>query len=118
MVSASNTFLYFQRGTPATDEYQQALRDYSPGSPIGTGMSFGWTAGKLFERAAATISEPPSSQAILAGLWSIHGDTLGGITAPLTFIKNAPAPQRMCWFHLTVQNKDWVSPDGFAQHCK
>ena len=89
LVSASNTFLYSQRGTPATDEYQQALRDYSPGSPIGTGMSFGWTAGKLFERAAATISEPPSSQAILAGLWSIHGDTLGGMTAPLTFIKNA-----------------------------
>ena len=57
------------------------------------------------------------SAAILAGLWSIHDDTLGGLTAPLTFIRNQPAPQRMCWFHLTTQNRDWVSPDGFQQEC-
>ena len=55
--------------------------------------------------------------AILAGLWSLRGDTLGGLTGPLTFVEGQPAKSPACWFHLTIQDSVWTTPDGFQLHC-
>ena len=117
MVAAHHTVPWFQSGTPATDEFQNAMRTLGAGLASGAGTTAGWTAGKLFERAGAHLPEPPTAEAVLAGLWSMHDDTLGGITRPLTFIENKPAPERACWFDMQVKDKAWVSPDGFALHC-
>jgi branched-chain amino acid transport system substrate-binding protein len=117
MVAAINTFPWFQAGTPATDEFQRVLREYGRSIPIAGGLSIGWTAGKLLERAASNLPEPPTSQAILAGLWSIRNDTLGGLTNPITFVENELPTAKSCWFALTIKNRAWTSPDGFQLNC-
>ena len=109
---------YFQTGTPATDEFHAAMKAFVPGAELAVGHSLGWTAGKLFEKAAANLPEPPTSQAILEGLYSLKDDTLGGLTAPLNFVRGKTAPPVLCWFNIMIQKKNWVSPDNFKQNCR
>ena len=118
LVAASNVFPYFQSGNPAVDEYHQAMRTFGAGVPVGVGSALGWVSAKLFERAAATLSEPPTPGDILRGLWSLRGDTLGGLTQPLTFVEGQPAPRLRCWFSMTIHDRTWESPDGYRQHCQ
>ncbi|HVW31675.1 MAG TPA: ABC transporter substrate-binding protein, partial [Acidimicrobiia bacterium] len=117
-VANAMTFPYFQTGTPATDEFQSALRAFGRQIRLGNGVSHGWTAGKLLEKAGARLPEPPSSAAILDGLWSIDRDTLGGLTLPLTFARNQPPTRASCWFDLTIAEHAWSSPDRYRLHCR
>lgn len=114
----SSVFPYFQTGTPATDEYQAAMRVFGQGVPPGLGPAGGWVAGKVLERAAARLSEPPTSEAILAGLWSFRGETLGGITQPLTFVEGRATVPVACWFGIVVHDRQWQSLDGFKLTCR
>jgi branched-chain amino acid transport system substrate-binding protein len=117
-LAMSSVFPYFQTGTPATDEFQAAIAKFAPQQARGVGPATGWTTGKLFEKAAAAMPEPPTTEAILRGLWSLRGDTLGGITQPLTFHEGQNSPRDpACWFAMQVSNKKWISPDGFQPHC-
>jgi branched-chain amino acid transport system substrate-binding protein len=119
MVASSNVFPYFQTGTPAADEFQAALKAQGSGLEPGIGLTQGWVAGKVLEKAAANLPEPPTSEAVLNGLWSFKDETLGGITAPLTFVKEQPAKRSTCWFTLQVSEKhEWVSPDGYKLNCQ
>jgi len=118
LLAGTSAFPYFQTGTPATDEYQQVMRTIGAKILPGVSSATGWVAAKLFEKAAATLPDPPTAEAVLRGLWSIRSDTLGGLTAtPLTFTENQNAPPRMCWYTIRIQNKQWVSTDGFTPQC-
>lgn len=117
MVAPSNAFPYFQSGTPATDEFQRAMKRYGRNLAPGVPNAVGWTSGKLFERAAANLPEPPTSDAVLRGLWSLRDETLGGLTYPLTFLENQPAKPISCWFTLAIRNGSWMSPDGSKLQC-
>jgi branched-chain amino acid transport system substrate-binding protein len=116
-VGSTDTFPWFQTGTPATDEYQDTLRRYGAGIPPGAATPMGWTAGKLLQRAASNLPEPPTTEAILQGLWALKGDTLDGLTAPLAFVENQPPSPLACWFNIAAKNGAWVSPDQFKLHC-
>ena len=115
--AASQVFPYFQTGTPATDEFSAAMRESGKSVAPGVGPAVGWVGGKLLERAAANLPDPPTSEAILTGLWSIHNDTLGGLTHPLTFVRDQTAPQIACWFNIVTSNGRWTSPDGYELRC-
>ena len=117
-VGASTVFPYFQSGTPATDEFQAAVGGSGGGIALGPSTALGWAAGKMLERAAGAISEPPTAESLLAGLWSIKTDPLGGLTPPLTFLKDKPPGRINCWFNHTVAQGAWVSPDGFRLNCR
>lgn len=116
VVVPSPTFPYFQTGTPAVDLFHEAMR--SGGVTPGGGAAVGWTAGKLFELAAAGMPEPPTTEALLSKLWSLRDETLGGLTGPLTFLKDQPPPPRPCWFLTVVRQGKWTSPDGFQLRCR
>jgi branched-chain amino acid transport system substrate-binding protein len=116
-IAVALSFPFFQSGTAATDEFQTALRTFGGGMTPGLGLTQGWTAGKLFARAAAHLAEPPTNEAVLAGLWSIKNDDLGGITGPLTFTAGQSAPRMPCWFDLEMKD-GWSSPDHFTRHCE
>lgn len=118
-VSASNAFPWFQSGTPATDEFQGALRRYGGKITAQVPVALGWTAGKLLERAASHSGPSPSSRTILEGLWGVKNDDLGGLTQPLTFAENRPlTASTACWFAVVLKNGSWLSPDGFTRHCQ
>ena len=118
MTLASPVFPWFQSGTPATDEYQQVMRSYGKNITPGPGSAVGWVTAKLFEKATAHLPEPPTSEAVLRGLWSVRDDTLGGLTLPLTFVENQPAKRQACWFSIVLSKQAFVSPDGSSLHCQ
>jgi branched-chain amino acid transport system substrate-binding protein len=120
LIAASDVFPYFQSGTPATDEFQKVIGSYGRDTigTAGMGAAVGWVTAKLFEKATANLAEPPTSRSILEGLWKIKDDTLGGLTARLTFTEGKPATPVLCWFNLAVKDKRWVTPDGSTLHCR
>ena len=118
IVRGVNVFPFFQTGTPATDEYRDALRTQGGGKVVaGVGTATGWVGGKLLEKASAGLPEPPTSDAILKGLWALRNDDLGGLTHPLAFVPEQSATKLACWFNVTTKSGNWVSPDGFQRHC-
>ena len=118
MAASSPVFPYFQSGTPATDEFQAALRTVGKGLPPGIGLASGWVTGKVFEAAIAHLPEPPTSAAVLAGLWTIKNNDLGGLTQPLTFVENSTAPPMTCWFNLAINSGAWRSFDNYKLNCR
>ena len=67
----------------------------------------GWASGLLItdvvKSAGVTASSAPSAAAIEKGLESLHGDTLDGMSPPLTFPAGQPHPID-CWFTGKVEN--------------
>jgi branched-chain amino acid transport system substrate-binding protein len=118
LMSGANFMPWFQATTPASQEFTHAVQRYAPSVVASATRAGGWVSGKLFEKAAASLSEPPTSEALLQGLWKIKGETLGDITQPLTFLEERPAPQDVvCWWDLVVKEQEWSSADGFERHC-
>lgn len=117
VAGATNIFPWFQTGTPATEEFHQALDAYGGGMQPGAGIAAGWAAGKLLERAGGGLTQPPATASILRGLWTIKDDTLGGLTYPLTFTEGNPAARESCWFNISVKEGSWYSPDRFKVLC-
>lgn len=118
IVASTPVFPWFQKGTPATDEYQEAVKRYGQGLTPGVGGPTGWTSAKVFEKAAANMTEPPTSEAVLQGLWTFRNEDLGGITQPLTFFEGKTATPVSCWFTIVVQDAEWTTPDNFQRHCQ
>lgn len=110
-VSVTDVFPWFIRGTPAIDEYHAAMKSDGANVPPGLAPVAGWVSGKLLEVVAANLAEPPTSAQILAGLWKIKNDTLGGLTAPLTFTENQATQPYACGALVTTRNGAWVAPD-------
>ena len=65
-----------------------------------------WASGKLFEAAVAKAPPggPLTADGLLKGLYSIKGNNLGGLTAPLTYAERAPAQKNACSFTVAVQS--------------
>ena len=118
VVAGTNVFPWFQSGTPATDEFHTAMRTYAKDLKLSPLVTTPWVGGKLFERVTAALPEPPTTEAILEGLWSLKDETLGGLTHPLNFVRERPAAPRACWFNIAMADKKWISPDGFKMTCR
>jgi branched-chain amino acid transport system substrate-binding protein len=123
-LSALTAFPWFARsGSPAIDEYVGAFQKYAP-NRLRDGtlfQSMGWLSAKLFEKAAANVSDRPTSQDVLNGLWAMKGETVGGL-APgglaRTFPRNQPTPKAFCVFNAKVDHGKWVAPQGFTPVCR
>ena len=103
---------WFLDSAPAVKELNGALAKYAPGVKSGPGVLIGWTAGKLFEKAArGHVSDSPSSAEVLNGLWSIKGDNLGGLTYNLAFNQDQKAPRVICGWISTITGGKFTS-DG------
>jgi branched-chain amino acid transport system substrate-binding protein len=111
---------FIQSGSAALDEYAQAIKQYAP-DRAASGVDWqtsGWTAGKLFEKAAQGVSDQPSSQEILDGLWKFKAETLGGLVAPRTFNRGQPVGETFCVYEAIVQGSKWAAPHGMQAVCK
>jgi branched-chain amino acid transport system substrate-binding protein len=84
---------------PAVAEWLATLKQYVPGTGASANGGIGWVSAKVFELAAKAMPDAPTSQAVLEGLWAIKGNDIGGMTRPLTYVKDQPAVQTPgCWF--------------------
>lgn len=117
-IAYSPTFHYVQSGTPATDDFKSALKQFGGTIRLGGLTTASWAAGRMLEKAAANLPEPPTTEAILRGLWSFKGEDFGGLTGPLTFTENQPPPRLVCWFNVHIRKGAWGSPDEFKRTCE
>lgn len=101
-------------GTPALEEYGQALARYDHNPTTGE-SSVGWDSGKLLQKAleiSLSRSPVPSTAGLFQALWSIHNETLGGLTPSLSFNQGKPQVEPRCSYEVTVSNDQWVAPSG------
>jgi branched-chain amino acid transport system substrate-binding protein len=113
-----NDFPWTVSGNRGIDQFRSAYRTYAPDQPLTPNASQGWASAIVFAKAAAHVGATPTSAQILAGLWSLRGETFGGLTSPLTFAKDKPAPQARCAFVMKVQDGVMQSPYGLKTVCR
>jgi branched-chain amino acid transport system substrate-binding protein len=120
-IAVNSSFPWFLRsGNPGVEEYAAAIGKYAP-SRLTTGNTFqteAWVSAKLFEKAAANVSDKPTSQDILNALWAMRGETLGGLIPPRTFTRGQPTPETYCVYEGRVKGGKWTAPDGMTPLCR
>jgi branched-chain amino acid transport system substrate-binding protein len=104
--------LPFFANTPAVQAFNTAMDKYFPGERENTSRMtqdpfMAWVSGQLLVEAikggGLTATDTPSAAEVKAGLESLKGDTVGGLTPPLTFAAGQPHHVN-CWFTAHVQN--------------
>jgi branched-chain amino acid transport system substrate-binding protein len=117
-VFPSNVFPWMVTDTPAAAEFHQVMARYAPNQPLSYDVATGWVAAKLFERATAKLGENPTGEDVLRGLWSLRDDTLGGLTAPLTFPEGQKASPTFCYWPVRIKGGQWTAPQGSQPICQ
>jgi branched-chain amino acid transport system substrate-binding protein len=106
-----------------TKPMYDALAKYAPG--VTTGPNFGevvlqdWAMGALLQEAAkyGHLTATPTAAQLKSGLYALpKGDTLGGLTPPLHFVKGQPA-DNPCFFVMGIHNKKFVTLEGGKPLC-
>lgn len=104
--------------TPPVDQFKQAMAKYEPGTALGPNPISGWAGGALFGAAAAKLPANPTSADVFTALYALpKGDTLNGLTPPLTFHKGAPASPVTCFFLGQINSGQLTAPKGTAPVC-
>lgn len=112
---------FYVNDTPAMKAFHDALKKYAPtlGSdtrPLTATTVAAWASGKLFEAAVAKIDGAVTSQTIKDALYAMNGETLGGISSPLSFNKGKPSLHN-CYFYYEIKGGSFVSPKGNEPIC-
>ena len=114
-IDTQSDFLWFVHNA-ATSTMYAALDKYAPQVP--SGPNFGeivlqsWSDGALLQAAVqaakASAGTPVTSTLILTGLYALpHGETLGGLSPPLHFVKGQPA-NNSCFFVMGIKGGKFV----------
>ena len=114
----SYTAPFFFNTNPAIAEFHKAMSQYAAGVPLTGSASLGWSAAKLLQASARRLSAVPTSADILEGVWSLGGEDLGGLTAPLRFRRDAPTVPPVCYWQVVVADNSYKSPDNGQRHCE
>jgi branched-chain amino acid transport system substrate-binding protein len=103
--------------SPMTAEFRTVMARYLPKVEPHFLTTFSWVAAKVLERGAVKLSEPPTNESLLEGLWTIKNDDLGGITQPLTFDRNTGAARVVCWYTEVVEGGKLQPFGGGIRQC-
>jgi branched-chain amino acid transport system substrate-binding protein len=122
MENADPVFPFFDDSTPATMEYQAALKKYAPSlgtasEPLTPEVAMGWVSGKLFEAAVeASGSSAVTSANVKKGLYALNGDNLGGLSSPLTFTPGKPFLHN-CYYEYAIAGGKFEELHGMVPQC-
>jgi branched-chain amino acid transport system substrate-binding protein len=98
--------------SPKMADYRAAMADYQPGEPLGGFGTGGFVVGKLLEKLAPVIGEPVTSQGLIAALYTLRGETLGGILPGISFPRGADRTQvNLCIVPTAVRGGTFVAHD-------
>ena len=115
--ATAQDFPYMVGNTPATAQFQQAVQQYAPDLRLSGATTIAWASGQMLAKSLARVGAQAGSQDVLNGLWSIHDETLGGLTPPLTYVRNQPAPPVGCYYLIELRGGRWTSPSGDTYAC-
>lgn len=104
--------------SPATKQFFDTMAKYAPKAAIEGATADGWAAATLFGKAAATLSDTPTSDDIYKGLYALGPNfDDDGLIPPVTFTQGKPAAQKPCAAYMAVKNGQLTSPKGTDQVC-
>lgn len=117
MPLGNQTFSYSYEG-PETADFRKALAQYAPNASNGGYFANAWAAAKVFEKAASQVKGAVTSEAILEQLWTFKNETVGGLTVPLTYVRDQPTVPPFCVYVTTVGKGKIDAPFGLKPLCK
>lgn len=71
-----------------------------------------WTALQMFAAAQKNLSDNPTASEALQNMYSLQGETLGGLAPPITFTQGQPAGPRNCFWPIIFKNGSLNNPIG------
>jgi len=74
--------------------------------------------GQVARGSRCQAQRTPTSASILAGLWSLKNETLGGLAMPLTFTKDQIAPRPICWWALIIRGGTYQNSGDGTVRCR
>jgi branched-chain amino acid transport system substrate-binding protein len=99
--------------SPLMADYRDAMARYVPGGARGGMGANVWVAGKLIEKLAERYGAKPSSADVLAGLYSLRGETLGGRIPPTSYVKGqGNADVNICSVTARIEKGKWIELKG------
>ena len=120
MIAVEDDAPWFDTSTPAMRQFHSVISRYAPdlGNLLGPNTFYSYVAGQLFQKAVSSI---PSGTAVTpasvkAALYTLKGETLGGIAPPLTFTPGQPALVN-CYFEMGQSNGQFTTPNGLSTSC-
>ena len=74
--------------SPKLADFRDAMQRYVPGGSIGNFASHEWVVGKMLETVARSFPANPTAKDFIEGLYSLRGDTFGGLVPPISYARN------------------------------
>jgi branched-chain amino acid transport system substrate-binding protein len=107
---------------PATKTFHKAMDTY--GKDVLSNDAYGemdmgaWAAAEVFALAAerAKLGPDGTPEQVKRGLYTFKGETVGGLTPPLTYEKGKPA-FTTCWFVQKLVGQEFEAPQGAKPSC-
>lgn len=121
--AAIYSFPYLANNTPATKEWQAAMKKYAPKVLKGNVRQPAtqiWTAAKAMEAAAQKMTATnPTPQDVVNALYQFKDEDLGGLAPqPITFTAGSESnPHISCYFTMQTKNHKLTSPSGMKPEC-
>jgi branched-chain amino acid transport system substrate-binding protein len=106
------------RDKPGLAELHDVFASMLPGVEVNGAHMGGWVSAKIFEAATKRLPDHPTSADVLDGLWSLRGETVGGLTYPVSFFKDQPSARQACWSVVIVHDRKYLAPNGGKLECK
>lgn len=113
-------FMYFTNvRSPLVKQFNDAYATYGHGISPTDVSAAGWVAGQIFAKAVerGIGAAAPSSKGVLSGLYTIRNDTMGGATAPLTYLGGAIQKPSPCYFGAGIKDHRWIALNGMQYSC-
>ena len=117
LVVATKIAPWTATSVPGVQTFISALKQYAGLDPDGS-TELGWAAGAFFGAAARNLpATNPTAADVFKGLYSLKGETLGGMTYPLDFTKGKTAPKIVCYGMVTIKDGKFTQGPGPALIC-
>jgi len=114
MLLAVPTFPFVGKQTPAAAEFEDVFAA-ATGDVPGPYAAEGWVSAKLFELAAtkaAAAMQSVSSKTLMDALYTVEGETLGGLAVPLTFKRGGGVENASCYWAVRSADGRWGALNG------
>lgn len=119
MLAGGTTVPFIDDSTPGTKGYQTMIAKYLPdlGDENGPLPMNSYIAVQLFKKAVELGgTDEVTASSIKEGLYQMKGETLDGLTVPLTFTEGKPTIVN-CYFTLGIEKGKFTEPEGLKTAC-
>jgi branched-chain amino acid transport system substrate-binding protein len=105
--------------SPKMADYRRAMSLYQPKAPLGELGGAGYVMGKLLEvKIAPLLDDDPTPAELTEAMYTLHGETLGGILPPITFPRAKDRSEvNLCVIPVTFKGGKFVTSPAESFVC-